>query len=98
MNKITIGIDQYCSISSLGGVPFVFVECFVENTDAGQSQEYTFSKLLDEMIESDSIPGGTMRPEHKTETIGTLQSMINILEQKIEAVNVIPLWAPQDND
>ena len=71
--------------------PVIITDIFVGDNDSPtMTNQISLRYLLDSYIESNSIPNGTLRPEYRHEILSFLESIKEIVEEKIEVVNEIP--------
>lgn len=71
--------------------PVIITDIFLGNNDTPtMSNQVTLSHLLENFIESNTIPNGTLRPEYREEILSFLESIKQIVEDKIQEVNNIP--------
>jgi hypothetical protein len=75
------------------GVPLINTYLYLGGGDDPTIEEtISFADLFDQHIEFCSIPGGTMRHEHKAEAIAPLLALQEVLQNAINKIEQAPLW------
>ena len=90
--KVQVTANVYADIFISENVPFIGV-CFdFGGDDCAITTDFKLDNVLDSFIEANSIPGGTLTQNHRSELNDNLELMKKIIELKIEKVKLMPEW------
>lgn len=71
--------------------PVLVTDIFVGDNDTpAMTNQVTLKDLLDSYIDSNSIPDGTLKPEYRNTILSFLESVKELVDEKIEEVNQMP--------
>lgn len=93
--KFTLEGDLWSSIDTdlVDGKeqPVLLTDIFVGDNDMPtMTNQVTLKDLLNSYIEANSIPDGTLRPEYRHTILSFLESVKDLVDEKIEEVNQMP--------
>lgn len=80
MTTINVEVDTYADIDSDGKMLF---EVYLSDADdPAISVDYNLGDIIDHFIEMNSIPGGSVRPEHRAHLLEALDNLEEIINKK----------------
>jgi hypothetical protein len=68
---------------------------FGDNSETSIVKNIAFSEIINNWIDANSIPNGTMKQEHRDAAKAPLKKMHNILTAAMKRINEMPEWAPE---